>query len=651
MPPLIYSKQDFVLMREPEEKPEVPINPNVLRAIDAIKKEGNRQYTYDLLELTRERIGPSYLSEYFSNKSAIHQSTLYKNFYKYYFPDKSEPYVGIIFQGEDANTNSMHLIFLRIITGCDAAHDFLDGDVFGKAYRKIKETKDDKDPRWFFWKHEWEHHKVDFVASFKEAIIDSILKSCILIKDQRDSKYENLVYALVVIDYISGNILPNFAREENETVEQSCYWCLTEFIKSDDVSKKIVKTITEALGVISTPLSSITGKDLTSMKDTLRIMGSSRLDDAVKITIDATSAAKNNLSLITGIIKGGEVQPYFFSSDPGAFVGYVEDTLVNQFDPAECGVVETIAKEVGSHVSFEKTINFDITFGLKGGPAHNMLTSSVYKNADGIACCRCDTFYGIQINREYKSGEVCKSKCAELIIEEYIRYGDWTKKKMYKNMFEISLGKQLGDLMISLKHIGDPGSKLAVSVDRIMAQFTSLASEYVIIDGGSTSALTTSVQIFEKIADNINRKKKRDANKRSWGEKFTTGIYGLLGYDKKSKPGPSSFGNVTKRIKKMSISELQNRLKSVGIKITKITRGKRKYLSRKELENKALLFNKLQNAAKRMKIKIMYKSKSRMYKYKTYKRLQKEINSKKMKNNKFKNNKFKNNVAKNFNFG
>ena len=110
--------------------------------------------------------------------------------------------------------------------------------------------------------------------------------------------------------------------------------------------------------------------------------------------------------------------------------------------------------------------------------------------------------------------------------------------------------------------------------------------------------------------------------------------------------------NILKRLKLMSHLELKNKLKSVGIKITKNLRGKRKYLTRKELENKALLFNKLQNTAKRMKIKIMYKSRSRiykrngMYKYKTYKRLQKEINSKKMKKNKS-----KNSVVRNFNFG
>jgi len=104
--------------------------------------------------------------------------------------------------------------------------------------------------------------------------------------------------------------------------------------------------------------------------------------------------------------------------------------------------------------------------------------------------------------------------------------------------------------------------------------------------------------------------------------------------------------NISKRLKMMTLLELKNKLKSVGIKITKNVRGKRKYLTRKDLENKALLFNKLQNTAKRMKIKLMYKSRNGMYKYKTYKRLQKEINSKKKKKNKS-----KNSVVRNFNFG
>lgn len=108
--------------------------------------------------------------------------------------------------------------------------------------------------------------------------------------------------------------------------------------------------------------------------------------------------------------------------------------------------------------------------------------------------------------------------------------------------------------------------------------------------------------------------------------------------------------NISKRLKLMTDSELKNKLKLVGLKITKNVKGKRKYLSRKELETKARLFNKLQNTAKRMKIKIMYKSRNGMYKYKTYIRLQKEINSKYNKNRKS-NRKYKKPFVRNFNFG
>ena len=108
--------------------------------------------------------------------------------------------------------------------------------------------------------------------------------------------------------------------------------------------------------------------------------------------------------------------------------------------------------------------------------------------------------------------------------------------------------------------------------------------------------------------------------------------------------------NVSKRLKFMSDLDIKNKLKSVGIKITKTLRGKRKYLSRKELENKAKLFNKIQNTARRMKIKIMYK-KNRIYKYKTYKRLQKEIKKMKNKKNKPRNKKMYNSRVKRSSFG
>ena len=53
--------------------------------------------------------------------------------------------------------------------------------------------------------------------------------------------------------------------------------------------------------------------------------------------------------------------------------------------------------------------------------------------------------------------------------------------------------------------------------------------------------------------------------------------------------------------------------------------GKRLNLTRKEMEKKANLFKNLQLRAKKMGIKIMYKSKRRGYVYKSYRRLMNEL--------------------------
>lgn len=88
------------------------------------------------------------------------------------------------------------------------------------------------------------------------------------------------------------------------------------------------------------------------------------------------------------------------------------------------------------------------------------------------------------------------------------------------------------------------------------------------------------------------------------------------------------FGKSNNKIKDLSYDDLKNKLKTVGINVTKInTRGKKVPLTKKEMQQKALMFKKLQLRAKRHNIKLMYKSK-RGYVYKTYKRLTNELNRK-----------------------
>jgi len=88
----------------------------------------------------------------------------------------------------------------------------------------------------------------------------------------------------------------------------------------------------------------------------------------------------------------------------------------------------------------------------------------------------------------------------------------------------------------------------------------------------------------------------------------------------------TGFGRKTNKLNSMSNEELKNKLKSVGINVTKLSsKGKRLNLTRKEMEKKANLFKNLQLRAKKIGIKLMYKSKRRGYIYKSYTRLMNEL--------------------------
>ncbi len=106
-------------------------------------------------------------------------------------------------------------------------------------------------------------------------------------------------------------------------------------------------------------------------------------------------------------------------------------------------------------------------------------------------------------------------------------------------------------------------------------------------------------------------------------------VFNLLDYDLdiykkqiiKSQMLPSEFGKKSGNLKSMTKNELKNKLKSVGILITKKIKEKRYPLTRKELEQKAIQFTKLQLDAKNRNIKITYIGRDGSRKYKSYKRL------------------------------
>ena len=91
------------------------------------------------------------------------------------------------------------------------------------------------------------------------------------------------------------------------------------------------------------------------------------------------------------------------------------------------------------------------------------------------------------------------------------------------------------------------------------------------------------------------------------------------------KKRKTEFGKKKQKVKNLPNKALITKLKSVGIKITKKQGKRRVYLSRPELIKRATAFKNLQNRAKKLKVRIMYKNKNGKYVYKTAKRLHSDI--------------------------
>jgi hypothetical protein len=662
--PLPISDYD-VLTRVPP-KPELKVDKRVETEINKIQTQTQRTYQYDLYEVTRLRLDHK-SDPYFgfflaslardpTDEKSITNYILYNLFWLHYYPKLPHP--PLVLGQHD--TRAMHFVFLRIISACDTAHDFT-STVFREAYEDLQKTKKDEIPKvketWKMdWTLKWNEHKGDFYEAMKEAVALGVVDTC---KKSLgiDLGFSILTYCITVI----GWLLPEegtrgFRREiakftigtkangSKETHEDVCVWCIKQFLLSDEVAKQVVMLITKIIGLEASEVSSVLDSADSDMAEISKAMNPTISQKPVKITIDATSSGFNTSELLKSIIASSSSKSVFerfverfFGGNK--FIGFVEDSLVNDFDPARCGIVAKTAQTVGNYVKFNGNIFFRVSFD-KSNPKV-ILNADITKQGDDVVC-NCRNFYGSVINKTYKSTDICISTCAKNIILKYSVYGDWENPTMYEEMYKIALGKHLGDFMISLKHIGDTGPKLALSIDRIMANYTSLGSKTMLMDGGTGADLYNRLYVFEQLTSKIPRLLTYEKSK-----KQNTGSSGAGSSGAGSSGAGSSgaFGKVTSRIKKMSNSELKNKLKSVGIQITKTIRGKKKYLTRKELENKARLFNNLQNTAKRMKIKIMYK-RNGFYKYKTYKRLQKEINSKY--NN---NRKYKKPLVRNFNFG
>ena len=529
-------------------------------------------------------------------------------------------------------------IFISILLGCDKTHDFTRERVrneLGKTY----------------WFTTLTNNTTELLKHLREATIDQVFDVCY--EAVAASNIPNLnpdvllghCLCIINLELRHGSCT---AYKFYGTAKNYSSSILGRFFFNDDTAKNIAFAISRILGISLVEhqdiLSDATSSNIVNVLTPIPLLFGEW--DTVAVKIDATSATVNHVEDFVQIRN---------AVTRGQQLLVLDSASAN--DPAKTGTLGRIFTDFDR--CYYQYYNQDINVFVRIGNTNvNILTATLRPQNEIVgvvdptqqALIVPDIKLSVSmfLGKDMSTHDIAPktnslSSVITKIANKWNSYGgthilSFANEADFRDMVtKYTMEKTLGDFLQIISYAATPKPKVFVTVDRITGIFAGILGSTVILDGG-TMDRTAFRRLFVTSMY-------ADVKKVSIVQDVCLPLVGL----RFGKTG----NNISKRIKFVTDSELKKKLKSVGIKITKNVRGKRKYLSRKELENKALLFNKLQNSAKRMKIKIMYKSRNGMYKYKTYKRLQKEINLKNKKSNRKSNkkNKTKNLVVKNSNFG
>ena len=196
------------------------------------------------------------------------------------------------------------------------------------------------------------------------------------------------------------------------------------------------------------------------------------------------------------------------------------------------------------------------------------------------------------------------------------------------NFINTMATKTMGDFLQIMTFLDDKSyAKLFSTFDIICGEIASIFSQFVIIEN---KTLDSAKKIAEPFTLYLSESQIEQMKNNRQPLTFSDNDRALQFYllkDIKSIPDKElrdivpaellermamelNFGKKRGNIATLTTKQLKEKLKLVGIKITKMIKGKRKPLTRKELENKAMSFRKLQLKAKSLGIRLKYKSKN-----------------------------------------
>ncbi len=458
---------------------------------------------------------------------------------------------------------------LRIILGCDAAHDFM-------ATRGRDLDDDEK-------------------KLFIEGTSDAVTLDLTRVMPGLDRLCESL------IDY------PRYRISGDNT-----------YFNSDTIAKETVNKILKYLGLNLVPLNEIGYGDCTGDYGLTRMVKIINFANTGTTTIpgidfilkvDATQNPIDMIPIYSSLLLEARLRN---SNCPNTYNIKLGEDISSVYDAANDDKLQKTLKENNFLLSTINNTTFDVKCDI-----YDVVKCSLnlVPGTSAVVSLNVFKYFTQDINvpvTNEKVGSVAKNSVKGLVNQMKAASSsadDNTKKEI---IYKYSIAKTLGDFLQIISYLNIPtNQKIFISADILSTKICSLFSKASFIENiGTKENLITGMGVYMT---------KDEADRQSVAGQ-------LLIMAGQRKRGRNDFGKKSNKVNSMSNEELKRKLQSVGINVTKLSsKGKRLNLTRKEMEKKAKLFRNLQLRAKKIGIKLMYKSRRRGYVYKSYTRLMNEL--------------------------
>lgn len=374
---------------------------------------------------------------------------------------------------------------------------------------------------------------------------------------------------------------------------------LTKVSSTRAIKDNFINDIQKAVGIFDINLEKdLNTWDCTSFSDNLlTLLNPSRTANNVLVGVDATKASANFSPLFTNICKilySPEVNLKVFNSSATIYDASGASSVTNQ--------IVNMAKQRGrtdivTGVSPTENSFYSLTYtDKKTNKRYNFFEINYFRSLrDNSIVLYINDFFGKKIVQPPRTPMISSNNNSVKFLTTN-----------YEPIDNIFLFKTFGDLgqIFSFAHESinrQDFTNIFITFDFMAAIMSSMFITSTLLE--DVNNYINGLSIFTLNPSIVEFARRRGQGVRDIATAQV--MVDMSSYKPNKRAREADFG---KNIQRLTLKTLKDKLKTVGIKVTKTIQGKRIPLSRKELDNKAEAFKKLQIKAREKGIKLKTKS-------------------------------------------